>query len=131
MAPTAGSYWNTLGVAHYRAGDWAEAVDALEESMRLRSGGDPYDWLFLAMARRRLGDAEAARRWLDRSLAWIEAQCAPQPGADPIPRRGPAVARRRRRSRSPPRGTTRVIGPPGDPRTAAFAAVRGLTGHRC
>ena len=73
MAPAVGSYRNTLGVAHYRAGDWAAAVDALEESMRLRSGGDPYDWLFLAMARHRLGDAVEARRWLDRSLAWIEA----------------------------------------------------------
>ncbi len=76
-APTVGAYWNTLGVAHYRDGDWSAAVDALEESMRLRSGGDPYDWLFLAMARHRLGDAAEARRWLDRSLAWIEAHAPP------------------------------------------------------
>ncbi len=73
MGPAVGAYRNTLGVAHYRAGEWSAAADALEESMRLRSGGDPYDWLFLAMARRRLGDAAEARRWLDRSLAWIEA----------------------------------------------------------
>jgi tetratricopeptide (TPR) repeat protein len=73
MAPSSGTYRNTLGVAHYRAGEWSAAVDALAESMRLRSGGDPYDWLFLAMARKRLGDAAEARRWLDRSLSWIEA----------------------------------------------------------
>ena len=58
MAPAVGNYWNTLGVAHYRAGEWSQAADALEESIRLRSGGDPYDWLFLAMARHRLGDAD-------------------------------------------------------------------------
>ena len=47
--------------------------------MRLRSGGDPYDWLFLAMARHRLGDAAEARRWLDRSLAWIETKAPRNP----------------------------------------------------
>ena len=72
LSPRPGLAWNTLGVARYRVGRWSDAVDALKESMRLRSGGDPYDWLFLAMARRQLGEAAEARRWLDRSLAWIE-----------------------------------------------------------
>ena len=72
LAPAVGDYWNTLGVAHYRPGDAKAAAAALEESMRLRSGGDAYDWLFLAMVRRRLGDPADARRWYDRSLAWIE-----------------------------------------------------------
>ena len=62
-----------MGVAHYRAGNARAAAAALEESMRLRSGGDAYDWLFLAMVRRRLGDPVDARRWYDRSLAWIKA----------------------------------------------------------
>ncbi len=79
LAPAKGAYWNTLGVAHYRAGEWSEAIDALAESMRLRSGGDPYDWLFLAMAARRLGDVAAARRWLDRSLSGIEAHAPGNP----------------------------------------------------
>ncbi len=39
--------------------------------MRLRAGGDAYDWLFLAMVRHRQGDPADARRWLDRSLGWI------------------------------------------------------------
>jgi eukaryotic-like serine/threonine-protein kinase len=73
LAPTVGTYWNTLGVAHYRAGDLKAAAAALEVSMRLQSGGDAHDWLFLAMTRWRLGDPVAARRWYDRSLAWIEA----------------------------------------------------------
>ena len=72
LAPASGACWNTLGVAHYRAGDWSAAANALNESMRLRSGGDPYDWLFLAMAHHSLGDAAEARRWLDRSIGWIQ-----------------------------------------------------------
>ena len=129
MAPAAGAYWNTLGVAHYRAGDWAAAVDALEESMRLRSGGDPYDWLFLAMARQRLGDAAEARRWLDRSLAWIEAKAPRNRGADPIPRRGrcgslgPETAPA---PRQPGDGPTRVIGPTPRDRPASIPDVARL-----
>jgi eukaryotic-like serine/threonine-protein kinase len=72
LAPASGACWNTLGVAHYRAGDWSATANALNEAMRLRSGGDPYDWLFLAMARHSLGDAAEARRWLDRSIGWIQ-----------------------------------------------------------
>src|SRR5262249_44836148 len=34
-APAAGHIWNTLGVAHYRAGNWKEAVAALDKSMEL------------------------------------------------------------------------------------------------
>src|SRR5262249_15890334 len=49
-APKAGLIWNTLGVAHYRAGDWKAAVETLEKSMSLRQGGDSFDWFFLAMA---------------------------------------------------------------------------------
>ena len=64
--------WNTLGVARLpAAGDWSATANALNESMRLRSGGDPYDWLFLAMAYHSLGDTAEARRWLDRSIGWI------------------------------------------------------------
>ncbi len=61
-----------MGVAEYRAGNAKAAAAALQESMRLRSGGDAYDWLFLAMVRRRLGDPADARRWYDRSVTWIE-----------------------------------------------------------
>ena len=73
LAPANGAYWNTLGVAHYRAGDWKAAAAALEQSTRLRSGGDAYDWLFLSMARWRLGDSASAQTWYDRSVSWINA----------------------------------------------------------
>ena len=67
-----GSCWNTLGVAHYRAGDWKAAVEALEKSMALRSGGDGFDWFFLAMAHWQLGDKPQARSWFNRAVPRME-----------------------------------------------------------
>src|SRR5262249_54029929 len=32
LAPEVGGFWNTLGVAHYRAGEWKAAITALEKS---------------------------------------------------------------------------------------------------
>jgi tetratricopeptide (TPR) repeat protein len=66
--PDAGNYWNTLGVAYYRLGDYQAAVETLTRSMALRSGGDGYDWFFLAMAHWRLGQKEQARDWYDKAL---------------------------------------------------------------
>jgi tetratricopeptide (TPR) repeat protein len=72
LAPKEGGYWNTLGVAHYRAGEWKASVAALEKSMELGNGGDAFDWFFLAMARRQLGHADKARLWYDKAVAWTE-----------------------------------------------------------
>jgi tetratricopeptide (TPR) repeat protein len=66
LAPENGAYWNTLGVANCRLGNWHAAAAALEQSMRYQSGGDPYDWLFLAMAHTRMGTYALARIWYDR-----------------------------------------------------------------
>jgi serine/threonine protein kinase len=71
--PDDGRYWNTLGVARARAGDWPAAVPALEKSMALRRGGDPYDWFFLAMAAWHGGDHARARDWYRRSVDWMDA----------------------------------------------------------
>ena len=67
-----GSYWNTLGVARYRAGDWKGAVAALEKSMPLRRGGDAFDWFFLAMSHWQLGNKDDARRWYDRGAREVQ-----------------------------------------------------------
>jgi len=72
LAPKEGNYWNTLGVAHYRAGDWKSALAALEKSMELRKGGDSIDWFFLAMCHEKLGDKEKARQWYDRATRWMD-----------------------------------------------------------
>jgi tetratricopeptide (TPR) repeat protein len=72
LAPKDGNCRNTLGVAHYRAGDWKAALAALDQSMDLRQGGDAVDWLFLAMAYRQLDNREEARKWFDRAVQSLE-----------------------------------------------------------
>ena len=77
LAPEAGMYWNTLGAAQYRAGNWKEATLALEKSMELRKSGDSFDWFFLAMARCQLGEKEKGREWYDKAVQWMDKN-APQ-----------------------------------------------------
>jgi tetratricopeptide (TPR) repeat protein len=72
LGPNAGTHWNTLGVAQYRAGDWKAAVAGLEKSMERRKGGDSFDWFFLAMARWNLGQKADARKWYDQAVKWME-----------------------------------------------------------
>jgi uncharacterized protein HemY len=69
LAPDVGVYWNTLGVAHYRAGHWQEALTALTESMRMRKGGGPHDWFVLAMVHWRLGHRVEAQHWYNRAVS--------------------------------------------------------------
>ena len=66
------SYWNTLGAARYRDGDWKAAIDALTKSMERSNGGDGNDWFFLAMAHWQLGDKPQGRSWYDKAVPWME-----------------------------------------------------------
>jgi tetratricopeptide (TPR) repeat protein len=72
LAQDDGACWNTLGIACYRAVDFTAASSALDRSMQLRSGGDPYDWFFLAMVRHHQGQRDTARQWFDRAERWME-----------------------------------------------------------
>src|SRR5262249_21424523 len=72
LAPRNPNYSNTLGAAHYRAGEWKDAIAALEKSVELRKGGDGFDWFFLAMAHWRLGEEGKARAWYDRAVRWMD-----------------------------------------------------------
>jgi WD40 repeat protein/serine/threonine protein kinase/tetratricopeptide (TPR) repeat protein len=72
LVPLDGDYWNTLGVAHYRAGDWNAARAALEQSVQLHDGGNAFDGFFLAMTHWRLGQKEEARRWYARAVEWMD-----------------------------------------------------------
>ena len=67
-------YWNTLGVASYRSGNWPAAQHALERAAQLRQGGSVNEWLFLAMTHQRSGQPERAQEYLARAAQWIEEQ---------------------------------------------------------
>jgi tetratricopeptide (TPR) repeat protein len=95
-APEKKFAWNTLGAAYSRAGDWNNAISALERSMDMGYGGGvAHDFFFLAMAHWQLGKAagsgqgaggegekttapeqarhrQEARKWYDRGVAWME-----------------------------------------------------------
>jgi tetratricopeptide (TPR) repeat protein/serine/threonine protein kinase len=72
LAPKNGECRNTLGVAHYRAGDAKAAVVALLEARKLPLGGGAVASLFLALAYQTLGERAEARRAYDQAVAWIE-----------------------------------------------------------
>jgi WD40 repeat protein len=70
LVPNQGFYLNTLGVAQYRAGDFAVARDTLLRAEPLNARRYhkpiPHDLAFLAMARHRLGETDQARADLER-----------------------------------------------------------------
>jgi len=70
--PNCATYWNTLGAAHYRAGDFTATVSALSRAIDLTEGGTAFDHVFLAMAHAQLGDQERAQHWLDQARLWME-----------------------------------------------------------
>jgi uncharacterized protein HemY len=72
QAPEERAFWNTLGVAHYRAGDPKAAIEALERSRGLSQGGDSFDFFFLALAHARLGQTDRARHWYDEAVDWMD-----------------------------------------------------------
>jgi serine/threonine protein kinase/WD40 repeat protein len=74
LAPADGNIWNTLGVAQYRAGNWPAAIQALDQSMKLRQGGDGRDWFFLAMGHWKQGDQALARKWYARGVRAMAGQ---------------------------------------------------------
>jgi serine/threonine protein kinase len=72
LEPKIGTFWNTVGVAAYRVGDWKTASEALEKSMSLNKGGDANDWFFLAMTRWRQNNNAEALKWYDQAVAWTK-----------------------------------------------------------
>jgi serine/threonine protein kinase/tetratricopeptide (TPR) repeat protein len=69
--PAKGAYWGVLGVAHYRAGNWKEAIAAGEKARTL--GGTRKETLFfLAMAYWKQGEKKLAQERYDEALAWMK-----------------------------------------------------------
>jgi tetratricopeptide (TPR) repeat protein len=79
LIPELVTFRKTLGVAHYRAGQWQAARTALLKSMELRQGGDAADWFFLAMTSWQLGDKAKARSWYARAVAWMDKKAPKDP----------------------------------------------------
>lgn len=71
MSPRNGAYWNTLGLAQYRATDYHGAIDSLKKSIDLRNGGDAFDFLLLGMSYCQAGNRVEAGIWYDRGATWI------------------------------------------------------------
>jgi serine/threonine protein kinase/tetratricopeptide (TPR) repeat protein len=65
--PSDGGVLNTLGVAEYRCGNYADALKTLTESNRLNEERQPVDHYFLAMTHAQLGHSEEARQHWDRA----------------------------------------------------------------
>ena len=72
LEPESATYWNTLGIAYFRAHDWKAAIHALGQSTELGGGGTSFDFFFLAMAWWRRGDREQAHHWYLRGNSWME-----------------------------------------------------------
>jgi tetratricopeptide (TPR) repeat protein len=72
LEPKQGFYWQTLGYAEYRAGNWESAIAALDKVKALGSPGDSLEWFPLAMAHWQLGHKEEARKWYDQAVAWMD-----------------------------------------------------------
>jgi hypothetical protein len=70
-APECATYWNTLGAALYGVGDAENCITAIEHSMALTDGGTAFDFVFLALAHAQLKNAELARFWQTRAMAWM------------------------------------------------------------
>lgn len=65
-------YTNTYAAALHRAGRFDEARVWFQKSIDTQgAGGYVEDWMFLAMTEHRLGNITDARRWLDKSKAWL------------------------------------------------------------
>jgi tetratricopeptide (TPR) repeat protein len=71
LDPKPGDFWNTLGVAAFRARDWTTTVAALKKSVDI-TGGNSHDWFFLAMTNWNQGECKEARRCFDLALAGLK-----------------------------------------------------------
>jgi eukaryotic-like serine/threonine-protein kinase len=73
--PTNYAYLNTLGIAHYRAEQYSDAIARLVLAIKFhRDGVAIEEWFFLAMAFRRLGRIEDARCWLEKAENALKAR---------------------------------------------------------
>jgi tetratricopeptide (TPR) repeat protein/tRNA A-37 threonylcarbamoyl transferase component Bud32 len=70
--------WNlgVLGIAHYRAGQWQDAINAIGESIEMIDDGNGYYAFILAMAHWQAGDKDQAQTWYEWAAAYMSGQVA-------------------------------------------------------
>jgi tetratricopeptide (TPR) repeat protein len=75
LVPEQWTYLNTLGVVYYRLGQYPQAIEQLEHSLRVSKGeAAAFDLFFLAMCHARQGDAARAKDCYDRAVHWAQGQ---------------------------------------------------------
>src|SRR5262249_42688569 len=83
LTEKAGEFWamTEQGALHYRAGRFEKAVPLFEQSLQTdaKPGRAVLNWLWLALAHKRLGKTEEARRWLGKAQAWLDQYGAGMP----------------------------------------------------
>jgi serine/threonine protein kinase/WD40 repeat protein len=72
LSPDDAMYRNTLGVACYRLGRWADAAAALEPNLAGHDEQAAFDLYILAMSYHQLGGRAKARDCFDRAVRWHE-----------------------------------------------------------
>ena len=72
ICPDCAGYWNTLGAAYFRAGEFDSAIVSLDHSTALDGVGSAFNDAFLAMAHARLGHQEQARHCLAHAISRAE-----------------------------------------------------------
>jgi tetratricopeptide (TPR) repeat protein len=70
------SYFNTLGVAHTRCGEWDLAIDALHRSLLAGYATAAGDLYFLSICYQRLNDERRAREAFDQAVYWHDRHAA-------------------------------------------------------
>src|SRR5581483_8984414 len=75
LAPGNALYGNTLGVAHYRAGRYREAVEVLRSNLNTQEDWAlAFDLYFLAMSHHRLGETAQGQDYYAWAVRWTRTQ---------------------------------------------------------
>jgi eukaryotic-like serine/threonine-protein kinase len=72
LEPNKWQFMHTMGVAAFRARDWKTGTEFLQKSASF-TGGQAYDFFFLAMIRWHQGQKQEARKLYDQAVAWTDA----------------------------------------------------------
>jgi tetratricopeptide (TPR) repeat protein/serine/threonine protein kinase len=76
LNPKDSNNWATLGMAHFRAGEWKESIVAVHAAMTKSKGANAYHWFILAISHWQLGDRVEARKRYDQAVQWMEKNAA-------------------------------------------------------